>query len=197
VDFEDFPAPEEILADPSERYYLYIGRLIKRKGIRIAVETCKSIGAKLLIAGAGCKRYTRNKLICEDGEVYEGDNGSLQYVGFADLARRVELYRGTIATFVPALCCEPFGAVVVESQACGTPVITTDWGAFPENVEHGKVGSDAGRWSSLSLLPRKPRNSTAPTSGSTQWIVGRWNGRLNGMRNTFKCYRIYGIRAGV
>jgi glycosyltransferase involved in cell wall biosynthesis len=140
VDFEDFSLPEKPPADSSERYYLFIGRLIKRKGIRIAVETCKRIGAKLLIAGTGCKRYTGNKLICEDGEVYEGDNGSLQYVGFADLARRVELYRGAIATFVPTLYCEPFGAVVVESQACGTPIVTTDWGAFPENVEHGKCG---------------------------------------------------------
>ncbi len=119
-------------------YYLYLGRLVKRKGIHIAVETCKRLGAKLKMAGQGCAKVEGNRIYCADGEVYEGDN--LEYVGFATGEKRARLYQNAIATFVPTTYIEPFGAVAIESQMAGTPAITTDWGAFPETVEHGRTG---------------------------------------------------------
>ena len=119
-------------------YYLYLGRLVKRKGIHIAVETCKRLGAKLKIAGQGCVKVEGNRIHCADGEVYEGDN--LEYVGFATGKKRADLYGGAIATFVPTIYIEPFGAVAIEGQMAGSPAITTDFGAFPETVEHGKTG---------------------------------------------------------
>jgi glycosyltransferase involved in cell wall biosynthesis len=119
-------------------YYLYLGRLVKRKGIHIAVETCKRLGAKLKMAGQGCAKVEGNRIYCADGEVYEGDN--LEYVGFATGEKRARLYQNAIATFVPTTYIEPFGAVAIESQMAGTPAITTDWGAFPETVKHGRTG---------------------------------------------------------
>jgi glycosyltransferase involved in cell wall biosynthesis len=119
-------------------YYLYIGRLVKRKGINVAVETCKRLGVKLKIAGQGCLKVEGNRIYATDGEVYEGDN--LEYVGCVTGAKRAQLYGQAIATFVPTIYVEPFGTVAVESQMAGTPAITTDWGAFPETVEHGKTG---------------------------------------------------------
>jgi glycosyltransferase involved in cell wall biosynthesis len=119
-------------------YYLYLGRLIKRKGIHIAVETCKRLGVKLKIAGQGCVKVEGNRIHCADGEVYGGDN--LEYVGFATGDKRAQLYQNAIATFVATTYLEPFGAVAIESQMAGTPAITTDFGAFPETVEHGKTG---------------------------------------------------------
>jgi glycosyltransferase involved in cell wall biosynthesis len=119
-------------------YYLYLGRLIRRKGIHIAVETCKNLGVKLKLAGQGCTKVEGNKIFCADGAVYEGDN--LEYVGFATGNKRAELYQNAIGTFISTIYIEPFGAVAVESQMAGTPAITTDFGAFTETVEHGRTG---------------------------------------------------------
>lgn len=104
-------------------YYLYIGRMINRKGVQIAAETCKELGARLILAGSG-------EDIPEYGE----------YIGSVGAEKRAELMGGAIATFVPTLYIEPFGNVNIESQACGTPVITTDWGAFTETVIQGVTG---------------------------------------------------------
>ena len=121
-------------------YYLYIGRLIKRKGIQIAIDTCNTIQAKLIIAGQGIDHFkngTNGYIKCTDGGYYEAN---LEYIGFADIIKRAQLMGEAKAVFVPTLYLGPFEGVNVESQLCGTPVITTDWGVFPETVEHGKTG---------------------------------------------------------
>lgn len=115
-------------------YFLYIGRLIKRKGVHIASETCKRLGVKLILAGSGCTKVEGNKIHCEDGGVYEGE-----YAGFVTGKQRLELYRNAIATFCPTEYIEPFNMTTIESQMTGTPILSTDWGSFPEIVEHGKT----------------------------------------------------------
>lgn len=103
-------------------YYLYIGRLIERKGYRIAQEVCERLGKRLILAGPG------------------PHDGYGEFVGSVGPEERAKLMGGAIATFAPTLYIEPFGNVVIEAQACGTPTITTDWGAFTENNEHGVTG---------------------------------------------------------
>jgi glycosyltransferase involved in cell wall biosynthesis len=103
-------------------YYLYIGRLIERKGYRIAQEVCERLGKRLILAGPGPQ------------------DGYGEFVGSVGPEERAKLMGGAIATFAPTLYIEPFGNVVIEAQACGTPTITTDWGAFTENNEHGVTG---------------------------------------------------------
>lgn len=117
LDPEMFPMQLE-----KEDYYLFIGRLIDRKGWRIAQQVCEKLGKRLIVAGPG--KF----------------DGYGEYVGAVGPEERAKLYGGAIATFVPTLYIEPFGNVHVESMACGTPVITTDWGVFTETVEQGKTG---------------------------------------------------------
>jgi glycosyltransferase involved in cell wall biosynthesis len=117
IDIAQFPFVQE----PSD-YYLFMGRLIERKGFNIAVEACRKVGARLLIAGQGMPPSY--------GE----------YVGVVGAEKRAELFGNAIASFAPTIYVEPFGTVVIESQACGTPAITTDWGAFTETVTNGFNG---------------------------------------------------------
>ena len=111
LDIPEFPYRET-----PDDYYLFIGRLIERKGYQIAVETCKRLGKRLIIAGQG-----------EAPEYGE-------YVGVVGPKERAELMGGAIATFAPTIYVEPFGTVAPEAMACGTPVLTVNWGAFAETV---------------------------------------------------------------
>ncbi|HSG60329.1 MAG TPA: glycosyltransferase, partial [Pseudomonadales bacterium] len=108
--------------DENGEYYLFIGRLIDRKGYRIAQEVCQRLGKRLILAGPG------------------EQSGYGEFVGSVGPEERAKLMGGATATFAPTLYVEPFGNVVIESQACGTPTITTDWGAFTENNPDGVSG---------------------------------------------------------
>lgn len=128
-DLDAFPQ-----GDGQGGYYAFVGRLIRDKGVQIAADTCRAIGAKLVIAGQGAAKVEPGRLTCQDGTVLECD---LEYVGVVEAKERADIFGGAIATFVPTLYLEPFGGVSVESQICGTPVLVTPSGGLVENVTDG------------------------------------------------------------
>jgi glycosyltransferase involved in cell wall biosynthesis len=117
LDPDQFPFSAE-----KDDYYLFIGRLVDRKGYRIAADVCFDLGKKLIVAGQGTPPI------------------GTEYVGVVDPVARGKLMSRAKAVFVPTIYIEPFGNVNIEAQACGTPVITTDWGAFTETVVDGMTG---------------------------------------------------------
>lgn len=117
LDPADFPAGKG-----DGDYLLFVGRLIDRKGYRIAQDVAERLGKRLILAGPG-------KL-----------TGYGEHVGVVGPEKRAELMGGAIALFAPTVYIEPFGNVAIEAMACGTPVITTDWGAFSETVVDGVTG---------------------------------------------------------
>lgn len=121
---------DDFVYNPGNRsdYFFYIGRLIERKGVRVAMKTCNAIGAKLVIAGQG------------DPSIFGSDGEGHEFIGYVDSKERTKLMSKAKAVFVPTLYLEAFGGVNVEAQLCGTPVITTDFGVFPETVRHGVTG---------------------------------------------------------
>ncbi len=106
-------------------YYLFLGRIIPDKGWGVAVDVCRDIGAKLIVAGQGGV-----------GEEFLADprNSHVFFFGRADTAERARLMSGAIACFCPTDFREPFGGTAVEAQLAGSPAITTDHGAFTQTV---------------------------------------------------------------
>ena len=92
-------------------YALYLGRDAPDKGIALAADACAAHGLPFRKVHGGVWGQEKAKLL-----------GEAQVV------------------LMPTLYLEPFGYVAIEAQMCGTPVVTTDWGAFPETVEQGVSG---------------------------------------------------------
>jgi glycosyltransferase involved in cell wall biosynthesis len=114
-------------------YLIYFGRIISRKGVSVASEIAKATGNQLYIVGQGSLDNPNEGLVLstEKHIIYQPAVGA---------TKRAELLGNAKAVLMPTYYLEPFGGVNVEAQLCGTPVITTDWGAFPETVLHGVTG---------------------------------------------------------
>ncbi len=119
--------------DKKEDYLLYFGRIINRKGVKTASDVAKATGNKLYIVGQGSLDNP------DEGLSLSGESHII-YKSAVGSEERSELLGRAKAVLMPTYYLEPFGGVNVEAQLCGTPVITTDWGAFPETVLHGVTG---------------------------------------------------------
>jgi glycosyltransferase involved in cell wall biosynthesis len=125
------------LQQEKQRYLSFIGRIAPIKGTHLAIEIAKQSGVPLKIAGEvqpAFRDYFVDKIKPQiDGQF-------IQYVGGADLAAKNELLGNSLAMLFPIQWHEPFGLVMVEAMACGTPVLALRGGSVPEVVEDGVSG---------------------------------------------------------
>jgi glycosyltransferase involved in cell wall biosynthesis len=118
-------------------YLLCLGRVCERKGQDLAVEVARRAGLPLVLAGRvhpkEAEFFTERVLPHVDGErvVFEGE---------VSTERKRELMAGASALLLPIREPEPFGLVMVEALASGTPVIGSPLGAVPEIVTDGETG---------------------------------------------------------
>jgi glycosyltransferase involved in cell wall biosynthesis len=111
-------------------YYLYFGRVCEEKGVHLAIQATEKMGKKLIIAGPGSLNSIG----------YSNTPSHVEIFGIANADQRKQLMRKAKALFGLTYYVEPFGNMIIESNLSGTPVITTDWGAFPEIVIQGQTG---------------------------------------------------------
>jgi glycosyltransferase involved in cell wall biosynthesis len=118
-------------------YLLFLGRMSPTKGAHRAVEVARQAGLPLKLAGK-CREPLERAYF--DAYVHPALGGEIEYVGEVTHADKVALLQRARATLVPIDWEEPFGLVMIESLACGTPVIASRRGAVPEVIDDGVTG---------------------------------------------------------
>jgi len=115
-------------------YLLFFGRMHSDKGAKEAIQIAKAFGKKLIMAG-----------IIQDTDYFEQEiaphlGEDIVYIGSVGPDQRNKLLGEAYALLHPIFFAEPFGLSVVESMACGTPVVAFNKGSMPELIESGKNG---------------------------------------------------------
>jgi glycosyltransferase involved in cell wall biosynthesis len=117
----------------SSDYLLFLGRFTPGKGVVQAIEIARRTGMKLMLAGAENDYYRQHVAPLVD-------HRQILYAGEVDHDTKVRLYGGARTLLYPVQAGEPFGLVLAESMACGTPVAALDRGAVREVVDDGVTG---------------------------------------------------------
>ena len=117
-----------------DNYLLFVGRINPEKGVAEAVQAARKANEKLLIIGPPVSGNYWNKKIAP----YLGSK--IQYLGYVPYRNLFHYYRKAKALLVPIRWEEPFGLVMIEAMACGTPVIAFRRGSVPEVIKHKKTG---------------------------------------------------------
>ena len=119
-------------ASPDD-YLLFLGRFTAGKGPVEAIEVARRAGLRLILAAPANEYYEREVRPLVDGS-------TITYAGEVDHAGKVALLGGARALVYPVQAGEPFGLVLAEAMACGTPVAALDRGAVREVVDDGVTG---------------------------------------------------------
>jgi len=132
-------SPEKyIFRETADDYFMYLGRVNKEKGIVDAISAARDAGVKLLVAGNMVGGDEWNYFLHEVQPLLNEEN--INFVGQIDFNEKVRLLGGAKALLFPIDRREPFGLVMIEAMACGTPIIAYRRGSVPEVVKDKKTG---------------------------------------------------------
>jgi glycosyltransferase involved in cell wall biosynthesis len=132
IDAADFP-----VGNGDGGYLLFLGRMSPDKGAGRAIDVARKADVPLLLAGKMREAWERDYF---EARVAPFLSEQIQYLGEVGHERKLELLAGARALLFPIRWNEPFGLVMIEAQACGTPVLAFREGAAPEVVADGRTG---------------------------------------------------------
>jgi glycosyltransferase involved in cell wall biosynthesis len=156
-------------------YAAFLGRMNPDKGLREAILVARVAGFPLKIAAKMREPAEREYF---DRQVAPLLGDEIEYVGEVDEAGKYELLGNAVALLNPIQWAEPFGLVMIEALACGTPVLSTPEGAAPEIVDEGRTGflrdalpDLAATLSKTDVLDRAACRAAVETRFSTERMV--------------------------
>ncbi|MGD9701974.1 MAG: glycosyltransferase family 4 protein [Acidimicrobiia bacterium] len=118
-------------------YVAFLGRMSPTKGVHRAIAVARAAGVPIVLA-AKMWEPDEHRYFAEVVEPMLGPDAV--FIGEIGGRRKLELLGGAMALLNPIRWPEPFGLVMIEALACGTPVLSFAEGAAPEIVEHGRTG---------------------------------------------------------
>lgn len=124
---------------PQNAPLVFLGRIERIKGTHTAIEVALRTGYRLLIAGNFAAQGEHAEYFKQEILPY-CDGKQIELIGPVDDAKKNTLLGQAAALLFPIEWDEPFGIVMVEALACGTPVIAFRQGSVPEVIEHGRTG---------------------------------------------------------
>ena len=122
---------------PAKNYLAFLGRIAPEKGPDAAIRIARTVGLPLRIAA----KIPRSESRYFKQHIRPFVDGSrVEFVGEVDDAAKADFLGNAAALLFPIDWPEPFGLVVIEAMACGTPVIAWRRGSIPEIIDHGVTG---------------------------------------------------------
>jgi glycosyltransferase involved in cell wall biosynthesis len=129
-------ASQYTYSERKQGYLCFLGRMTPCKGPHVAIEVARRVGLPLKLAGEVQPMYAD---YWEREVKPRIDGRTIEYVGEADLRLKNELLAGASALLFPIQWDEPFGLIMIEAMACGTPVVALPGGSVREVVGDGGV----------------------------------------------------------
>jgi glycosyltransferase involved in cell wall biosynthesis len=123
--------------EAKSEFLLWLGRFSPEKGAHLAIETAREAGISLVLAGK-CNEPEEQTYFKSEIEPRLGRG--IHYVGEANATQKRTWASQARALIFPIQWDEPFGMVMIEAMACGTPVVALKRGSVPEIVVHGRTG---------------------------------------------------------
>jgi glycosyltransferase involved in cell wall biosynthesis len=125
------------MTEQKQEYLSFLGRIAPSKGTHLAIEIAKKAGIPLKIAGEVQPSYQNYWDTVVKPQI---DGKFIEYLGDVGMEDKVELLGNSLAMLFPVQWDEPFGLVMIEAMACGTPVLALPKGSVNEVVKEGVSG---------------------------------------------------------